>query len=91
MSRLPDHHRMRTVARNLHRGRGDWTFADEARVSFDAALCETLILQSQISNSTSLAGSMVPWNVRSTTGSSGEEADQCVSTGDGRRPVTHLG
>ena len=42
MSGLPDHRRMRTVAANLHRGRGERSLADEARTSFDAALHETL-------------------------------------------------
>ena len=42
MSRLPDHRRMMIVAENLHRGRGDWTLAAEARDSFSAALCQTL-------------------------------------------------
>ena len=42
MSRLPDHLRMRIVAKNLHRGLGNRTLADEARESFDDALCSTL-------------------------------------------------
>ena len=42
MSRLPDHERMRVVAGNLHLGRGDWTWAHEARHAFDNALCQTL-------------------------------------------------
>ena len=42
MSRLPDHNRMRIVAANLHLGRGDSTWAKEARHSFSAALYQTL-------------------------------------------------
>ena len=42
MASLPDHRRMRVVAKNLHRGRGDWTWANEVRRAFDDALCQTL-------------------------------------------------
>ena len=42
MSALPDQSRMRDVSLNLHGGMGNFTLADEAIESFDAALYETL-------------------------------------------------
>ena len=42
MSALPDRSRMRIVSVNLHGGLGNFTLADEAIESFDAALYETL-------------------------------------------------
>ena len=42
MSRLPDHQRMQIVGENLLGGRTDWTLADQARDTFNAALYQTL-------------------------------------------------
>ena len=42
MSALPDQSRMRDVSLNLHGGMGNFTLADDAIESFDAALYETL-------------------------------------------------
>ncbi len=42
MSALPDQRRIRIVSVNLHGGLGNFTLADEAIESFDAALYETL-------------------------------------------------
>lgn len=42
ISRLPDHQRMKIVRENLMGGRADWTLADQARDTFDAALYQTL-------------------------------------------------
>ena len=42
MSALPDQSRMRHVSLNLHGGLGNFTLADEAIDSFDAALYQTL-------------------------------------------------
>ena len=42
MSALPDQSRMRIVSVNLHGGLGNFTLADEAIESFDAALYEAL-------------------------------------------------
>ena len=42
MSLLPDQSRMRDVSVNLHGGIGNFTLADEAIDSFDAALYQTL-------------------------------------------------
>ena len=42
MSALPDQSRMRDVSLNLHGGPGNFTLADEAIESFDAALYATL-------------------------------------------------
>ena len=44
MSALPDQSRMRDVSLNLHGGLGNFTLADEAIESFDAALYATLDL-----------------------------------------------
>ena len=42
MSAFPDQSRMRDVSLNLHGGRGNFTLAEEAIESFDAALYATL-------------------------------------------------